>query len=124
MGKQYLREDFPSDIHGSSLEETLTNHEETRDAINREFTETVTMSKALIERMELDEPQLKPVEEFKGGEEKQRPIHPLEECISRLNSQKKTWDDAWEHRKQTLHHWQSLGDFEYQVLAVSPNTLS
>ena len=119
MRDGYLRDQFPSDIHTSAIEKELANHDETKDAIHKEFAETVAMCRALMERMELDEQETVPVGEGRGEEATRRPIHPLEECISGLNGRKQGWEEAWEHRKQTLDHWQELGDYEYQVLAVS-----
>ena len=105
---EYMREDLPEYITADSVNHELHKHADTRDAIDKDYAETVAMGKALIERMQL------PPLHGEGGK-LNRPQHILEELLDDLEDRKIAWKRVWQDREDRLHHWFKLGDYEKQM---------
>ena len=99
-----MREELPTELDSVAIDEKLAAHAETRQALEKEFSETVSMGTALEDRMQLPDSE--------SG------LHPLEQCLNSLHDEKRLWDRAWEDRAQRLGHWQHLDHYQEDVIQV------
>ena len=112
----YMREDLPEDLTAELVEQEIRRHSDTRHTIDKEYTETVAMGKALIDRM-----QLPPLYREDGAPN--RPPHLLEESLADLEERKMAWERVWQDRDNKLRHWLKLGDYEEQMREVTTGSV-
>jgi maltooligosyltrehalose synthase len=102
----YIHEYLPYELAHTSVEEAVFAHEETRQSVGKDYTETVAMGKALIDRMNLPN-------------DGSRLLHPLEECLEELKESRQTFDEVWEDRDERLHNWKHGEDYGDNVKQVN-----
>lgn len=102
----YQHEYLPIQLAQTTVDEAVFAHEETRQSVSKEYTETVAMGKALIDRMNLPD-------------DGSRPPHPLEECLEELKESKQSFSEVWEDRDERLRNWKHGEDYGDNVREVS-----
>lgn len=107
-----MREDLPEDLTAELIEEEIRRHSGTRQAIDKEYADTVAMGQALVDRM-----QLPPL--FGENGAPNRPPHLIEESLADLEERKMAWERVWLDRDERLRHWLKLGDYEQQMREVN-----
>ena len=108
----YINDDLPDNITAATVEEEISRHSDSKQAIDKEYAETVAMARALIDRM-----QLSPLYDEDGAPS--RPPHLLEEILENLEDRKADWERVWKDRDERLHHWLRLGDYQQQMSEVN-----
>ncbi|XP_044173190.1 SEC14 domain and spectrin repeat-containing protein 1-B-like isoform X2 [Acropora millepora] len=104
----YISDDLPDNTTAAIVGEEISRHSDTKQAIDKEYAETVAMARALIDRM-----QLSPLYDEDGAPS--RPPHLLEEILQNLEDRKADWERVWKERDERLHHWLRLGDYQQQM---------
>ena len=77
----YISDDIPDNTTAAIVGEEISRHSDTKQAIDKEYAETVAMARALIDRM-----QLSPLYDEDGAPS--RPPHLLEEILQNLEDRK------------------------------------
>lgn len=101
----YVHEYLPNTFAEMPVEEVLAIHQETMETIDKEYSETVAMGKALLDRMQLPD-------------DVSRPPHPLEECLQEVEEVKAMFDELWENRTERLQNWKHGEDYGDDVNKV------
>ncbi|KXJ28019.1 SEC14 domain and spectrin repeat-containing protein 1-B [Exaiptasia diaphana] len=98
----YVHEYLPNTFAETPVEEVVAAHQETMETIDKEYSETVAMGKALIHRMQLPD-------------DVTRNPHPLEECLQEVEEVKAMFDELWENRTERLNNWKHGEDYGEDV---------